>query len=274
MRILFVYDLENEEMWHDGLKAAIDLLENDARVSRLDRLNLQKSESYNEGSYDFVLGWGGFNSKVDNFLQRKHSLDPVRKGLCLGGYGSVSKSIKTYETIFYECEWARKWIEENHEDVPVLIHAFGVNDTIFFKNNRGKDKKVYDYLSVGSYSYWKRFPLLLKKQGLRMVVGQIQKNNLSESFDILYDLVSQGVIVSDAVHPETLAMLYRQSKVVYMPCLEIGGGERGLLEARACGTAVEIEPDNQKLKELLTCPIWDSKYYAGQLKKGIFNEKN
>lgn len=76
-------------------------------------------------------------------------------------------------------------------------------------------------------------------------------------------------MVSDMIEPEKLAELYRASKLAYIPAELHGGGERALLEARACGIPVQFESDNPKLEELSTSPIYDHHYYAQQLKKGI-----
>jgi hypothetical protein len=62
---------------------------------------------------------------------------------------------------------------------------------------------------------------------------------------------------------------------VYLPSVEIGGGERAALEALACGAAVMVEPDNAKLVGLLQAQSrpgskrWDQFYYANQLAQGV-----
>ena len=71
------------------------------------------------------------------------------------------------------------------------------------------------------------------------------------------------------VEPKKLMCLYNLASTVYIPADVMGGGERAVLEARACGRHVEVSEDNPKLQELLTCPIWDHHYYAYQLEKGI-----
>ena len=63
-----------------------------------------------------------------------------------------------------------------------------------------------------------------------------------------------------------------QSRRVYMGATELGGGERVLLEARACGVpseAIELEADNNLLREFLDGPIYTTEYYADQLARGI-----
>ena len=109
------------------------------------------------------------------------------------------------------------------------------------------------------------------KKGNRLVVGEYQKDNPDESGAITKHLLSYGVMVSNMVNPYDLANFYHWSRTLYMPSTVMGGGERSVLEARSCGLKVEIEDDNPKLKELLTSPIWDEKYYAQKLKEGILS---
>jgi hypothetical protein len=128
---------------------------------------------------------------------------------------------------------------------------------------------IIDVLSVGSYSLWKRHDRLAKRTGVRLTIGEIQRENLAESYRIIDGLLKSGVGVMDMIQPEELAKFYKASKLVYIPAEIHGGGERAVLEARACGTPVEVESDNPKLLELTKSPIWDHNYYAEQLKRGI-----
>ena len=70
---------------------------------------------------------------------------------------------------------------------------------------------------------------------------------------------------------DKLAEYYNKSKLCYVPCKLHGGGERAVLEARACNIPVKIENDNIKLKELLDSEIYSSEYYANQIDHGIKN---
>lgn len=280
-KLLFVYDHKYPDKWRDGLWAALKLLEQDFDITWL---NLQESKdagkkhSWYSNEFVFVLGWGAFNSPVEYFLR---SSEIKKKGLCLAGYAVPSPDVVfDYDVLFYETEWSKKWLETTgiigqFPQKTKFIHAFGINSKIY---NLGKhlnygayfDEILWDYLSVGSFSNWKRQRLILNKRGDRMVIGEIQKENYAESFDIIMDLLIGGVAVSDMVDPETLASFYRVTSTVYIPAELIGGGERAVLEARACGVLeVEVEEDNPKLQELLTSPIWNEKYYAEQLKKGM-----
>ena len=66
--------------------------------------------------------------------------------------------------------------------------------------------------------------------------------------------------------------VYAASKRVLMAATDLGGGERVVLEARACGVpveAIELADDNPRLTEFLTCPIFDTAFYAARFAFGI-----
>lgn len=256
-KLLFVYNTPYENMWRDGLWAAVELLKNDFEV---EKVNLRVTEPH-EIETDFVLGWGAFFSPVDKILQSLPT--DVPKGLCIGGTSTPPWGAEKYNVLFYETPYYEAAIKEH----PNKIHAFGINSNIY-KPVRGS-KKIWDILTVGSFSLWKRQLMLADKPGLKLAVGEIQKENYQESLDIIANLLMKGVAISDMIPPETLANIYRASKSCYLPMSVNGGGERAVLEARACGIPVYVEQDNPKLTSLLTCPIWDHFYYYEQLLKGI-----
>lgn len=253
-KVLFVYDHSYPHMWKDGLRAALGLLEKHFNITYW---NLAEATIIQELDFDFILGWGAFNSSVDKQLQKLEG----KKGLCIAGNYFNIKG-QQYDVLFHETNWYKPHIETH----PNIVHAFGVNTDIFKPMEL---PKLYDVLSVGAFALWKRQPKISEKKGYRMVVGEVQKKNMSESMEIINYLISIGVSVSDMVDPEKLAIMYNMSKMVYIPAHIIGGGERAVLEARACEIPVEIEDDNEKLKELLDCDLYDHHYYANQLKKGI-----
>lgn len=261
-KILFVFDMPDESRWMDGLWAALVDLDTEKFVVIKHNLAHHSGKLPPKITADFVLGWGGFNSSVDNLLQ---SLDKP-KGLCLGGYGFPAIGANNYDVIFYECEWARQWLLNQGVNTR-LVHAFGVNTEIFRPNYQALP--IWSYITVGTFSAWKRQDLLLKKTGPKIAVGAIQLDNMEESIDIVGKLVLGHCAVSDELPARTLAGLYQTSAICYIPADILGGGERAILEARACGTNVEVEKDNPKLKELTECPIWDHKYYSEQLEGGI-----
>lgn len=271
-KVLFVYNIPNETHWKDGLWAALNILDTDFDILRWN-MALKPELEFDLKHFDFVLGWSSFEGEISHLMRNLKQ----PHGILIGGYTFEPHNINHYNVLFYETEWyANAELKHRH---PNCIHAFGVNIDIFKPMIAGREvmvlesrtpsQKIFDYLTIGSFSAWKRQLYLLKKEGVRMAVGQIQEGNMDESFDVISQLLAYGCGVMGECAPETLAQLINVSKTVYLPATISGGSERSVLEARACGIPVEVEEDNPKLQELLTSPIWDHKYYAAQLKKGI-----
>ena len=264
-KILFLYSIENEDYFKDGLWAAIELLKKDFNITKHNLHNGPPPDKIAHES-DFLLGWGAFGSPADNYVKDHFRSHPrYKKGLCIAGNAISPQNIDAYDILFYETEWYAPQIS-SHKNI---IHAFGVNTDIFKPNPDAP--KLWDFLTVGAFATWKRQALICAKFGSRMAIGEIQKDNIGESVGIVGKLIISGCGVSDMVKPEVLVNFYNAARTVYIPADINGGGERAVLEARACGIPVEIEVDNFKLKELLTSSIWDQKYYAKQLKKGILS---
>lgn len=263
-KILFVYDIPNTTHWKDGLWAALQLLEKEYDVSYWN-LAVIKNFPCSLDHFDFILGWSSFDGEIAHLMRNLK----VPHGLCIGGYTFEPHLIDHFDVLFYETEWYAK--AELHNRHKNAVHAFGINSDIFFEKNSQYFEwpKIYDYLTIGAFSEWKRQLYILKKEGVRMAVGHIQEGNMEESFGIISELIAYGCGVMGETSPETLANMIRAAKKVYLPATITGGSERSVLESRACGTEVEVEEDNPKLQELLTSPIWDHHYYAAQLKKGI-----
>lgn len=258
-KILFVYDHEYPHLWKDGLYAALLLLQNDFEVEFFNMA--EPSQPGDEKLFedvDFVLGWGGFNSPVDKLIRDM----PGEKGLCIGGNAYPPIHADAYDVLFYETDWYAPQIE-GHKNIR---KAFGVNTNIYHPTH---STKVFDVITVGAFSTWKRQHMLMKYSGNRLAIGQIQKKNLDESMPIVLKLMEDGVVISDMVEPQTLAKFYNASHLCYIPADVNGGGERAILEARACGILVDCEPDNPKLTELLTCLIPTEVDYYKSLKEGI-----
>lgn len=264
-KLLFIYSIEDETLWKDGLWKAVELLKKEYEVTKYNDADPSKPPIQTD-AFDFYLGWGGFGSPVDQILQGiKWSNKEAKVGLCLGGY-ALPQNAQSYDIIFYETEWSKKWLEDRGVEVKKM-HAFGVNTEIY--HQRDITERIWNYITVGAFASWKRQDKICAKNGPKMAVGQIQKGNLGESIDIIGNLLLGHCGVSDSVPPETLAKMYKASLCCYIPADLMGGGERAVLEARAMGIDVEVEDDNPKLQELLKSPIWDEEYYANQLKKGI-----
>lgn len=254
-KILFVYDHEKPEYWMDGLREALRLLEKKYEIQYWNRNELPSGYT----KPDFILGWGAFGSRVDTFLQQL----PEKKGLCIAGNTNPPTGADNYDVLFYETKWYREQIKF----FPNIVQAFGVNKTIYKPIYK---TKVFDYLGAGCLAKWKRWDKMLNKEGKRIVIGDYQRNNEAESSEIALNLLKGGVIVSDQMRPTDLVEFMNMAHTIYVPSDVYGGGERLVLEAKACGLNVEVEDDNPKLKELVDLEVIpDQVFYAERLIEGI-----
>lgn len=265
-KILFVYEHKFPKMWMDGLSMALDVLEKDFNITRL---NLGMEEETEELEFDFILGWGAFGSPADSYIQAMaDSGDETPKGLCLAGNVAPAPPFSCYKVIFHETDWVKDHYLGMIDPKIELVKAFGINNELFGPLETPAPL-VWDYIGVGAMADWKRWPKMINKSGNRLVIGEYQTGNEQESLKIVRDLVMGGVTVSNMVTPFDLANYYHWSRICYMPADVYGGGERVVLEARSCGLEVEIESDNKKLAELLNCPIPSYLDYAKSLRDGI-----
>jgi len=259
-KILFCYYLLNETNWKDGLSAALQILGKDYEITYANFAH--RIPRYSETKeFDLILAWTAFETDLDKWMRKIEQ----PKGLLIAGYCYEPTKIRDYDVLFYETEWYAKTEIDYH---PNKYHAFGVNTDIF---KPLEQTPVIEYLSPGAFAAWKRHEYLIEKQGIRLAVGHIQLEEAArkESQTIIAKLLMNGIGVLPEVSPYELAYLMNASSTVFIPADVEGGGERCLLEARACGRHVEIREDNPKLQELLTSPVWDQEYYASQLRKGI-----
>lgn len=255
-KLLFIYKVDYEI--RDGLYAALELLREDFSIFK-SNLGI---ETPDPSEYDIVLGWGVFDSEVEKYVLTSRA---NKKALCIGGVTRPHKYIDQYDVLFYETEWYKPQIESHRN----IVHAFGVNTNIMKPLHI--QMKLWDYMTCGAFSIWKRQWLLANRPGNKIAIGDIQLNNLTESMQIVAKLLAHGVAVSNQVDEETLCKYYNLSDTVYIPAEVYGGGERAVLEARACGVNVEVEDDNPKLQELLDSPIYDHHYYYRKLKEGLLS---
>ena len=79
--------------------------------------------------------------------------------------------------------------------------------------------------------------------------------------------------VREAVSWVDMMALVASSQNVLVPDDWRGGGERAVLEARACGVTVLVAEDNPKLQSLREGPLYTTLYYAGQLELGLLRSR-
>lgn len=263
-KVLFVYDHPKPEWWMDGLSRALDVLEEDFELERINLHDRTEVQVVDMMHCDFVLGWGAFGSHADMVINVPST---VKKGLCIAGNATPPEGANNYDVLFYETKWYRPQISFH----PNIVHAFGVNTDIYSPTDLPVPI-VWDHIGVGALANWKRWEKMIDKPGTKLVIGEYQDNNESESLEIARKLIRGGVMVSAPVNPFDLSNFYSWSRNCYIPADIQGGGERAILEARACGLQVEVEEDNPKLQEVAQWdPLPDHNWYAAQLKKGIMS---
>ncbi len=254
------------EMNKDGFVGAMELLKQDYNVDYYN-LNLGGKNPKFE-AYDAIFVKSNWGCAPDLYA-RKHIPPNLPKALLISGVNPVPsrEAMFFYDVLFYETEWYRPQIQDH----PCIIHAFGTNTSVM-KPAEHQCEKIYDYIMVGEFKPEKRFEKFVEKEGRKLCVGLIYdpKN------PIVLMLRKHNVEIHNYVSYEKLAEMYHSSRCCYQPCQIDGGGERAILEARACGIFVETSADNPKLLELTTCPLYDHVYYYEQLKLGmehIFEKK-
>lgn len=277
MRILFVYDLikEHDIYWRDGLYEALNLLKKDYEIKTL---NLAVGGEY-QPECDLVLGWGSLNSKVVHFILSTFNHSKVNFGLCFGG-GTVSLPTgKEFDVIFAESKVDLDYFKSQGYN---SFQAFGTN-TKFFKPDP-LQPKIIDALYPASFALWKHqeiFSDICERNGWRgLAVGYFQPNNTRETESLTNYCRAKGVAVADWVPSSALVGLYNMSKRVVITADWDGGGQRTVLEAKACDVPVEVyshSPKLLELKDLTRADVlsnWSEASYAERLKEGIESVRN
>lgn len=268
MRINVAYAVPAESKkassWNDGFTAAISCL---AQNHEVEWLNLHPTavdrtqNLHRLGAADFLIVKSNWGWIVDEAV-RSHCRSPsIPKGLMISGTARPpnARQMQFYEVLYYETQWYETQLQ-NH---PHRIHAFGIDTSVM--RAQADTVRDIDWLSVGKVVGYKRHERLLDHSGVRIVVGDL----LEADRKLLTALRQSGIEVVDFVDYTTLAGYYRRARNVLVACTLQGGGERAVLEARACGATVHVADDNPKLQQLLhQSAIWDHGYYAAQLLAG------
>lgn len=247
----------------DGFSAAID------EVAKHHQVRWLNVHPYNDdwrenrrlvADADFVLvrsDWGWYPDALAAPLLTRSG---VPAGLVIAGSSrpqSLRQSLR-YDVLFYETPWYEQFVGDH----PLAIEAFGIDTRVMRDTGTARD---IDWLFVGRLAAFKRPERLLAKSGRRVIVGDLS----SASESTRHRFRAHGIELVDHVQPAQLAQLYNRSHHALVPCTLQGGGERAVLEARACGCRVEIADDNPKLATLLDSPIRSHEDYAQLLLRGI-----
>ena len=271
--LLFYYGGKKVSGWNDGFPAALRYLEANtcSKIIWIDLANAKclpefqaNPKPWLEANADVIIvksNWGWIPEKY-----AWKELQGITVPLILAVAGVGPPPIKTepkrflfYKALLYEVEWYYPRIEKH----PVVIHAFGINDA--FLKPIQHAPKIYDYIFIGALGKYKRVQELMSKKGRRLALGG------AVDVEVVQQMKDDGIEVIPAVPYATLPAYLSMSKILFAPMPVDGGGERSVLEARACGVDVEFSElgDNPKLLELATSPVWNHEYYAFRIVASI-----
>ena len=248
--------------WVDGFTSGINTIKDFFDIEYINLYENRPTVDY-LNNFDFILVKSNWNWVPDNFLRKELKGILAKKGIVISG---VNHPPEIQEMQFYNVLWHQTyWYKEKIKNHPNVYHAFGIDTDVMKPSGVYKD---IDWLSIGAFLPHKRYDLFLKHKGKKVIVGDA---SYSESKKIIDLLKKEGIETQDFVHYEELRDTINRSKNVHLPAGVNGGGERAVLESRACGVNVLVEEDNPKLKELTQSPIWSHKHYGSQIKKGILS---
>lgn len=271
MKIVVLYAVpptsRKAAMWWDGFTAALDLLAERHLVRWVNVLAVTPTtlgRSLDEADAVMVKSsFGGIADAASRpWLARRPDL---LTALAISGSGAPRPGdLGRFDVLFHETQWYRSFVSRH----PTVVHAFGV-DTRVMRVRPGIYRDI-DWLMVGQPASYKRPESLIAKPGRRVLAGDLA----GVPAEVLESLATGGVELMDFVPYTELAELYSRARTVLVTCELHGGGERSVLEARACGAEVRIADDNPKLAELMCGQVFDHEYYASQIEEGLLRAKD
>lgn len=231
---------EKYNNWEDGFTRTIDILKEDYEITMI---NLEDCKPTTEelNQYDLVVGKSCWNWIVDQYISSLIGLKTIK-----GIFVSCSRApIYSYQLWNYDIIWYETHDYKMHlKKHPHAHQAFGINSDIFYPQ---KIDKIIDVLSIGGFHPYKRFEKLNDIQGNnKVIIGDTSVENA----EIVLEKIDPSIKILNYTSQKELAQHINASKLVYIPATAQGGGERAVLEAKACGVPVMVESDNPKLVAL------------------------
>lgn len=248
--------------WHDGFTAAMSQIAREHEVAWLNVHPMLKQlpSAAEILDCDFLLvksnfGWIPDVAYVD---AAKTATCLPRVGLMISGSNPpATRDFDRFDVLYYETTWMRPFVQGH----PRALHAFGIDTDVMHPTGTERD---VDWLMVGRPAVFKHPEVLTSRPGYRMLVGETHGAE-----ETVRALRGAGVEVRDFMTYPELAQVYNRTKTLIMAADLHGGGERAILEARACGCAVDLVSENPKLRTVVEGPIHDHHYYASQLLRGM-----
>lgn len=247
-KIALYHEIPDERYWKDGLWAAIEILKRDYEIV-----------PFADEADVLLIETGSYGKQLQKISGKKFG-----KKIWFHA-GGPPRNLPFDHTVVLAPE-----IQRAFAAYDIATHVINGTNTDIFKPM--KLEKSYDVIFPAAFAMWKRHHMLIKwvreaaiKPERVLVVGHKQKVE-TECYEICE---KEGFVVLDRVLPESLALLYNQSKACWIPSETMGGSEKTLLEARACEIPVRVADDNLRLQELLEAPLFGHHVYAEKIKNLI-----
>lgn len=261
--IYYIPKDQNEKYnnWSDGFVKGVKLLAKEYEVEWFNLYDYKPSKSELE-QYDLVIFKSCWNWIVDNYRNELGSLSSLCAIMVSCSLKPSLKRLFSYDYIYYETEFYKRLIPPH----PFMFQVFGIDGDVFSPQ---KTEKEIDVLSIGAFKSYKRFHLMNKLKGKKVIIG----NTNTKEFNRISRRIKDVEIINYSSQVE-LSKIINKSKLVYIPADINGGGERAVLEARACNVPVQVEPDNEKLTSLVKGPILTHRNVYEGIKESIhcFNQ--
>lgn len=208
------------DKWHDGLKAAIDL------ISKEHTVHWYLDKELPPDDYDAIIFWDDSNSTFFDKIGNYHA----KKAICLTTWPHNFNNLRLVDAVYCESDQIYEMVRR--EGIRA-IKAFGT-DTAFFKPDP-HIKKDIEYFYPATFSPWKKQSDIAYLGKKLTAVGTVQPDGASE----LLECHRRGVnVITEYLPVRRILDFYLRSKHVIIPAVH--GSERTVLEAMACNIKPEV----------------------------------
>jgi len=232
---------EDREYWRDGLWAAMHILQENHTIQEFTDCPIN------------IVWTGSLGEHIDRSYDGKVIL------LYAGGPFAP----QDVDATVVEDRYSKRQFADNGVEAEI---AFGTNTDLFYPRDL---EKKWDVIFPAAFANWKRHEKLVEWVDDEdvLVVGKKQDHE-KHCYRVCEEA---GFDVQERTKPQKLAKLYNQADACWIPSETMGGSQRTLLEARACGLDVRVADDNPRLQEMMEYPVPDHHEYAEKLENIIDN---
>lgn len=164
---------------------------------------------------------------------------PCKKAICYSG-GRYTDFEHVPDIIFVESKTYLDWFKSHGKNV---IQVFGTNTEIFHPT---KQPKIFDSYFPATGATWKRHELFAEAmKGRGLVSGWWQPHEPN----CLQVCIDASTPVLHHQMPESVNYLYNMAKTVLITSSDVGGSQRSVLEAMACGVMPIVMEDSTMTTE-------------------------